>query len=445
MSEHPRQPTGPRGQNSSAPARRFSRTPRHKVAGNNAGGVNPRYSSGPSSSYRGGGGSFQSNSRRPSSGSRSGGGRFNKRADMSRFINKGTQNPTPVAPVVITHKFDDFNIQPQLKEAILAKGFTTPTAIQDQSITHTLEGRDVVGIADTGSGKTGAFLIPLINKALVDHSQHVLIMVPTRELAQQIQEEFRSLTKKTTLDSVVCVGGMPIYRQISQLRNGPAFVIGTPGRLKDLIDRGVLKLTKCQNLVLDEADRMLDMGFINDMRIVLALLPTTRQTLFFSATMSRDVERLVGEFLNNPIHISVKTGDTSKDITQDVVHVPPGKTKIEVLHDLLTQPAFNKVLIFGRTKHGVEKLTDTLIDRGFKAESIHGNKTQGKRQRALDLFRKDHVQILVATDVAARGLDISGVSHVINYELPGSDEDYIHRIGRTGRAGKKGVALTFVD
>ncbi|MDB5187536.1 MAG: putative box helicase domain protein [Candidatus Kaiserbacteria bacterium] len=442
MLDHPRQSSGPRGQSSGAPARRFSRTPRHKVPGSSPA---PRHEGG--GSHYSSGRSFQNSGRRSSGGggSRSGGGRFNKRADMSRFINTGKENSAPAAPVVITNKFEDFLIEPQLKAAILAKGFNTPTAIQDQSIPHSLLGHDVVGIADTGSGKTGAFLIPLINKALLDHSQHVLIMVPTRELAQQIQEEFRSLTKKTDLESVVCVGGMPIYRQITQLRHGPAFVIGTPGRLKDLIERGVLKLSKCQNVVLDEADRMLDMGFINDMRVVLALLPPTRQTLFFSATMSREVEKLVGEFLNNPIRVSVKTGDTSKDITQDVVRVPPGKTKLEVLHDLLVQPAFNKVLIFGRTKHGVERLADMLVDKGFKAESIHGNKTQGKRQRALDLFRKDHVQILVATDVAARGLDITGVSHVINYELPGSDEDYIHRIGRTGRAGKKGIALTFVD
>jgi superfamily II DNA/RNA helicase len=190
---------------------------------------------------------------------------------------------------------------------------------------------------------------------------------------------------------------------------------------------------------------MLDMGFIHEMRRILVLLPSPRQTLFFSATLSSDIEKLIGEFLHEPVRISVKTGDTAKNIEQDIVRVEPGKNKMDVLHDLLTQPEFGKVLIFGRTKHGVEKLAKALVVRGFKAESIHGNKTQNKRQKALDLFRRDHVQILVATDVAARGLDIAGVSHVINYDLPGSDEDYIHRIGRTGRAGKKGKALTFIE
>jgi len=247
------------------------------------------------------------------------------------------------------------------------------------------------------------------------------------------------------LYSAVCVGGASIFNQIRDLRRRPQFVIGTPGRLKDLLERKDLDLSVFQTVVLDEADRMLDMGFINDMRKILALLVSPRHTLFFSATLSREVEMLIKDFLNEPVRISVKTGDTSKDVDQDVVRVPAGKAKLDVLCELLAKPGFDKVLVFGRTKHGVEKLSKTLETRGFKSESIHGNKTQGKRQKALDLFKKDHVQILVATDVAARGLDISGVSHVINYELPATQEDYVHRIGRTGRAGKKGVALTFIE
>jgi superfamily II DNA/RNA helicase len=197
--------------------------------------------------------------------------------------------------------------------------------------------------------------------------------------------------------------------------------------------------------VLDEADRMLDMGFIHDMRTILALLIKPRHTLFFSATLSREIEALIKDFLNEPVRISVKTGDTAKNVEQDVVRVPAGKTKLDVLHDFLIKPEFNKVLIFGRTKHGVEKLSKILNDRGIKSDSIHGNKTQSRRQKALDLFKKGQTQVLVATDVAARGLDISDVSHVINYELPATQEDYVHRIGRTGRAGKKGIALTFVE
>jgi len=196
--------------------------------------------------------------------------------------------------------------------------------------------------------------------------------------------------------------------------------------------------------VLDEADRMLDMGFINDMRKILALLPTPRHTLFFSATLSPEVEKLIGDFLNQPTRISVKTQETSASIEQDIVRIPPGKDKMELLAEMLRQPGFDKVLVFGRTKHGVERLSKKLVALGIRAESIHGDKTQGKRQKALTLFKQDHVQVLCATDVAARGLDISGVSHVINFDLPATQEDYVHRIGRTGRAGKKGMALTFI-
>jgi len=270
-------------------------------------------------------------------------------------------------------------------------------------------------------------------------------MVPTRELAQQIAVELKEFTPGLQIFSAVCVGGAGIGPQMSDLRRKPQFVIGTPGRLKDLLERKALVLSGFQTAVLDEADRMLDMGFINDMRKILSLLPNPRHTLFFSATLSPEIEKLIGAFLRTPTRISVKTRDTSATIDQDVVRVSPGANKLDILHDMLIKPEFNKVLIFGRTKHGVEKLSKILVERGIRAESIHGNKTQGKRQKALELFKRDHVQVLVATDVAARGLDINGVSHVINYDLPASHEDYIHRIGRTGRAGKKGKALTFIE
>jgi ATP-dependent RNA helicase RhlE len=366
------------------------------------------------------------------------------RMNISRFINKAVI--TEEAPnFVPEHQFEDFQIQPELKKTIITKGYVTPTPIQDRAIPHVIRGADVVGIANTGTGKTAAFLIPLINKVLLDRKQRVLIMVPTRELAVQINDELRGFTPGLQMFGVVCVGGANISPQMRDLRRRPNFVIGTPGRLKDLLERKALSLFDFGNVVLDEADRMLDMGFIHDMRQILLLLPTPRQTLFFSATLSSEIEKLIGEFLHEPVRISVKTGDTSKNVEQDVIHVTAGKNKLDMLHELLLQPEFNKVLVFGRTKHGVEKLAKVLVTRGIKAESIHGNKTQNGRQKALELFRRDHVQVLVATDVAARGLDINGVSHVINYDLPGSDEDYIHRIGRTGRAGKKGVALTFIE
>ncbi len=364
--------------------------------------------------------------------------------DVSKFINKAviTEEVERFTP---EHKFADFMVDERLKANIIKKGYTDPTPIQDRSIPHILRGEDVVGIANTGTGKTAAFLIPLINKTLLDRTQRVLVMVPTRELAQQIAVELKEFTPGLQIFSAVCVGGAGIGPQMSDLRRKPQFVIGTPGRLKDLLERKALVLSGFQTAVLDEADRMLDMGFINDMRKILSLLPNPRHTLFFSATLSPEIEKLIGAFLRTPTRISVKTRDTSATIDQDVVRVSPGANKLDILHDMLIKPEFNKVLIFGRTKHGVEKLSKILVERGIRAESIHGNKTQGKRQKALELFKRDHVQVLVATDVAARGLDINGVSHVINYDLPASHEDYIHRIGRTGRAGKKGKALTFIE
>jgi ATP-dependent RNA helicase RhlE len=368
-------------------------------------------------------------------------------SDISKFINRAVITEE-VEKFVPEHRFDDFALVEPLKANLKQKGYTDPTPIQDRAISHVLRGEDVVGVANTGTGKTGAFLIPLINKIMLDGKRRdarVLIMVPTRELAVQINDEFRGFAAGLGLFSTVCVGGVGINPQISDLRRKPHFVIGTPGRLKDLLERRALSLGDFKTAVLDEADRMLDMGFINDMRAILKLLPAPRHTLFFSATLSPEIEKLIGEFLHQPVRISVKTRDTSATIDQDIVRIPRGTDKLAVLHDLLIQPGFDKVLVFGRTKHGVEKLAKKLVEKGFKAESIHGNKTQNKRQKALTLFKRDQVQVLCATDVAARGLDINGVSHVINYDLPQTHDDYIHRIGRTGRAGKAGKALTFIE
>ena len=372
-------------------------------------------------------------------------------SDISKFINKAVV--TEVVEIFNPqNQFSDFAIDARLKSNIISKGYTLPTPIQDRAIPHILRGEDVVGIANTGTGKTAAFLVPLINKILTSNPSsakasagaRMLVMVPTRELAMQIADELKGFAKGLGIYGTVCVGGANINPQMSELRRKPAFVIGTPGRLKDLLERRALNLGDFRTAVLDEADRMLDMGFIQDMRKILALLPSPRHTLFFSATLNSEVEKLIGEFLRTPTRISVKTQETSATIDQDIVRVPKGADKLDVLHDLLIAPGFNKVLIFGRTKHGIERLAKNLLQRGIKAESIHGNKSQGQRVRALDLFKKDRVQVLCATDVAARGLDINGVSHVINYDLPNTHEDYIHRIGRTGRAGKRGKALTFI-
>ena len=362
----------------------------------------------------------------------------------SKFINKAVITEK-VEHFVPEHNFTDFTVDQRLKANIISKGYKTPTPIQDKTIPHILKGLDVVGIANTGTGKTAAFLIPLINKVLTNQKENILIVVPTRELALQIQEELQGFIYGMKLYSTVCVGGASIGNQIRDLRYRNEFVIGTPGRIKDLIERKVLNLSHFKTVVLDEADRMLDMGFINDMRFMMDRMPKNRHTLFFSATLSPEISKLIKDFLKDPVMISVKTGDTAKTVDQDVVRVSRGENKLDVLHSMLIQPDFNKVLIFGRTKHGVEKLTRLLVVRGFRAESIHGNKNQSGRQRSLKLFKEGKVQILVATDVAARGLDISDVSHVINFDIPATYEDYVHRIGRTGRAGKAGKALTFVE
>jgi superfamily II DNA/RNA helicase len=373
-------------------------------------------------------------------------GRFGGESTIShsRFICKADPIIKSV-PYVPVNKFSQFKIDEEIKLNISKKGYINPTPIQDMAIPFVLAGRDVVGIANTGTGKTAAFLIPLLDKIINSPNEKVLVIVPTRELALQINEELFGFRGALRIFSVCCVGGVGIYNQISNLRRPHNIVIGTPGRLKDLVDRKVIKLPEFRTIVLDEADRMLDMGFINDMRYLMANMAPNRQTLFFSATMTPEISKLIKEFLNNPETVSVKTGDTARNVEQDVVRVPHGSDKVEHLHNLLSKKEFSKVLIFGRTKHGVEKLCQTLVRNGFRAESIHGDKNQSRRQSALKAFRDNHSQILVATDVAARGLDIPNVTHVINFEIPATYEDYVHRIGRTGRGDQVGKALTFVN
>lgn len=360
----------------------------------------------------------------------------------SMFIKKASVSENEV--YIPTHQFVDFKVSPEMQRNIVARGYTTPTPIQDQVIPLIIEGHDVVGIANTGTGKTAAFLIPLIDKINIHRNQKVLIVTPTRELATQIEDEFIAFAQGLRLHSVLCIGGVSINRQIGDLRRNPNFVIGTPGRLKDLAGQRKLFFGDFSTIVLDEVDRMLDMGFINDIREMISSLPQQRHSLFFSATVPENVKSVMRSFLNNPITVSVANRQTSDNVDQDVVRTA-GRQKVEVLHDLLIKEGFDKVLVFGRTKWGMEKLAHELDQRGFKVASIHGNKTQFQRQRALDLFKASRIQVLLATDLASRGLDIDSVTHVINFDLPETYEDYIHRIGRTGRADKTGTALTLID
>jgi len=361
-----------------------------------------------------------------------------------KYIAKAEKGYIAPSIYVEDKTYEDFDICTILKKNIERKGYKYPTKIQDQAIPVILQGKDILGLASTGSGKTGAFLIPMINKIIKDNTQRCLIIVPTRELASQIQDEFRDLSRDTNLYSALVIGGTSIGRQISQLRRNPQFVMGTPGRLKDLYERKVLDLSKFNNIILDEVDRMLDMGFIPDITFLISKLREKKQTLFFSATMSPKAERIANTLLQNPIRIQVEKESSLKNIDQDIVKVRYSDDKINILTDLLDKDAFQKVLIFTRTKRGADKLSNQLYKKGFRADAIHGNKSQSKRLKVLSNFKTNHLDILVATDVAARGLDIPNVSHVINYDEPQNYKDYIHRTGRTGRLGKTGCALTFV-
>jgi superfamily II DNA/RNA helicase len=363
--------------------------------------------------------------------------------DISRFVNKSSG--VELLPVEIKHSFADFNLCQEIQENLRKRNYSVPTPIQDQAIEPVLEGRDVIGLANTGTGKTAAFLLPLINKVFADKSQRVLIITPTRELAQQVEAEFRQFSWNMRIFSCACVGGLPIYKQMSMLRLNPGFVIGTPGRLKDLSERGAINFNSFNTIVLDEVDRMLDMGFIDEITNILKQMPEKRQSLFFSATIPAKIRDLVRSVLNNPVTIEIESRETGENIDQDIVRVRDNSEKLDELKRILANPEFNKVLIFSETKRDVERLTQDLVHQGFRAESIHGDKKQHQRQRALDQFKNSSVKILVATDVAARGLDVKDITHVINYTIPQTYNDYIHRIGRTGRGNSKGCALTFVE
>ncbi len=363
--------------------------------------------------------------------------------DPSRYIS--SENIQPIQEKYTPqHSFDDFSVDNRIKQNIYARGYEKPTPIQDQAIIPILEGRDVVGIANTGTGKTAAFLIPVINKILKDSANKVLIVIPTRELAVQIDDELRAMSKGLNISSLLCIGGTSINRQIFSLQQNPSVIIGTPGRLKDLSQRRFLDLSNFKTIILDEVDRMVDIGFIQDIKYIVSLLSRPRQSLFFSATISSDIGSIIQSFLTNPVTIKVKLQETLPQIEQDVIRVKDKNEKLQKLDEMLREEEFKKVLIFGRTKWGVERLSRSLQQKGFNAASIHGNKSLNQRLRVLTQFKLNQLHILVATDVAARGLDIEDVSHVINFDEPSSYTDYVHRIGRTGRAHKSGKALTFV-
>jgi superfamily II DNA/RNA helicase len=365
--------------------------------------------------------------------------------DPRRFVNQAKPVADEVA-FVPQHTFADFGFAPALQRNIDARGYVNPTPVQDEAIKPVMAGRDIIALANTGTGKTAAFLLPILNKLAVDpNSVRALIMAPTRELAAQIDDEFRAFAKGMNLYSALCVGGVNIQPQIRQLQRGPHIVIGTPGRLKDLVQQKKLRLGAANMLVLDEADRMLDMGFIRDIQFLIAELSDERQSLCFSATITGEIRTLLDGMLKDPVTVSVRTSETSEHVEQNVVKASSKEHKVELLEDMLSKPEFEKVLVFGQTKHGVQRLADNLSKGGIPSEAIHGNKSQSQRQRALNAFKANQVRVLVATDVAARGLDIPNVSHVINFDQPATYEDYVHRIGRTGRGGKRGSALTFVS
>lgn len=380
-------------------------------------------------------GNYHSNNKR-----RFGGG---KRLDRSLYIKKAEEF-IKIEDVDTTNSFADFHLQPELLANVEAKGYVKPTQIQDQVIPHIMNNRDVLGIANTGTGKTAAFALPLIDKILKNPNERIMILALTRELACQIKQDFRSFTPGLRVYLALAIGGAYLREQISDIRRGLNIIIGTPGRIMDLGRRNVINFGGLTTLVLDEVDRMLDMGFIGDIQTIVGQIPKQRQTLFFSATIDRRVESLIDGFLTNPVKITIKSTNASSHVEQDIVRVARA-AKEEKLCELVRLPDFKKVLVFGSTRIIVERLTTSLIQKGIRASGLHGGKKQNQRQKIVRDFRENRVRVLIATDVAARGLDIADISHVINYDEPNNYEEYIHRIGRTGRVDNKGYALTFVS
>lgn len=345
--------------------------------------------------------------------------------------------------------FSDLKLIKPLVLALDKKGYTTPTPIQQQSIPSVLEGRDIFGCAQTGTGKTAAFALPILqlldSKKDINKSRAIkaLILAPTRELALQISDSFKDYGHNLKLSHTTVFGGVSQLAQTKALRAGVDILIATPGRLLDLMNQGFIKLDQVEHFVLDEADRMLDMGFINDMKKVIAKLPAKRQTLFFSATAAPDIMKLANTILKNPVHVAVTPVSSTATLVKQSVYYVKRENKRSLLKHVLKSDTIEHVLVFTRTKRGADKVAKDLNNDGIKAEAIHGNKSQGARERALKGFKNRSIRVLVATDIASRGIDVDKLSHVINFEIPEVAETYVHRIGRTGRAGASGIALSF--
>lgn len=349
-------------------------------------------------------------------------------------------------------KFENLNIIAPILKAVDAEGYTTPTPIQEQAIPAILKGRDLIGCAQTGTGKTAAFSIPLLQILHKEKSDEkglrvikALILTPTRELAIQIGESLAAYGKYTGLKHTVIFGGVPQFSQTKALMSGVDILVATPGRLLDLMNQKYVKLGHIKLFVLDEADRMLDMGFSHDVKKIIARLPVTRQTLLFSATMPPEIKKMVDTILSNPVKVEVTPVSSTVDAIEQTVYFVDRKDKKLLLIDLLKNKEFDSVLVFTRTKHGADKVVRDLAKVKIPAQAIHGNKSQGARQLALNNFKLKRTRVLVATDIAARGIDVQELSHVINFDLPNVPETYVHRIGRTGRAGMGGTALSFCD
>lgn len=353
--------------------------------------------------------------------------------------------------IMTTLQFSDLNLIPALEKAVRESGYSVPTPIQAAAIPKLLEGRDLLGCAQTGTGKTAAFALPILQrlaqspKKLESRHPRALILTPTRELALQILESFQVYGKNLPLKSTVVFGGVSQFHQVKSLNTGVDILVATPGRLLDLIHQRFINLRNLEVFVLDEADRMLDMGFINDIKKIIKMLPVKRHNLFFSATMPPDIQNLASTLLTDPVRVEVTpVSSTAEKIQQSVMYVER-KHKKDLLRHSLKNSELKRVIVFTRTKHGANQVSEVLEKNGIRSAAIHGNKSQGARQRALDSFKRGTIRVLVATDIAARGIDVDGITHVINYELPNIAESYVHRIGRTARAGAEGIAISFCD
>lgn len=368
-----------------------------------------------------------------------------KQLDPKLFVKKAVA--TEVIKHTPTQLIEELQVDPKIVSNLLKKGFKTPTEIQEKTLDAILEGRNLMGLAQTGTGKTAAFLVPIIHNLINQKPNYqVLIVSPTRELALQIDGEFKSISKDLNLSCISLIGGTSVSRDISNLRRPSHLIIGTPGRISDMIRQRALNLKNFSILVLDEFDRLLDMGFSNDIQFFVDGMINRKQTILFSATEEKGQKALISNLLENPVEVRVSSGNVSPDsIEQDIVVVKNGEKKMDVLVNMVRDKSFEKVLVFAETKRWVSRICKDLRIAGIKADEIHGNKSQNYRINALNSFKNKKIQVLVATDVAARGLDISHVSHVINYQQPKNIDSYIHRIGRTGRAGESGKAFTFIN